>query len=206
MPSSPINGEGRIRGVNAAAVRMFGHSRSRMLGRNATLLMPMRPGRGPRTPAARRGARRGRTPGLAKSAVTREATGLRRDGTLFPLELGVSEVELDGTRHFVAMLRDISERRAAELAIEESQRKLRRADALRRTIYDSAPFAIVAIDLRGVIQAMNPAAEILLGYSADELVGRATPRALSRPTGAFAARRASSPASSASRSRRASTR
>ncbi len=169
-----IDGEGRIRGVNAAAVRMFCHSEAGMLGRNATLLMPLDPDAAPDA-GLPGGHKAGMHPWTREVGLTREATGLRSDGTLFPLELGVSEVELDGTRHFVAMLRDISERRATELAIEESQRKLRRADALRRTIYDSAPFAIVAIDLRGVIQAMNPAAEILLGYSADELVGRTTP-------------------------------
>jgi diguanylate cyclase (GGDEF)-like protein/PAS domain S-box-containing protein len=156
---------GRIVDVNAAAARMFGVGESELRGTGVNGLLP--PG-----DTAREGV------GVALAWAPgpgREVTGLRRDGLLFPLELVVSEVKLDGQPHCVAMLRDISERRATELAIEESQRQLRRADALRRTIYDSAPFAIVALDLRGVIQAMNPAAEMLLGYSADELVGRATP-------------------------------
>lgn len=157
--------EGRIVDVNAAAARMFGATEAELRGASVNELLP---------PAET--AREGAGPALAWAAgPVREVTGLRRDGLLFPLELAVSDVQLDGQPHGVAMLRDISERRATELAIEESQRQLRRADALRRTIYDSAPFAIVALDLRGVIQAMNPAAEMLLGYSADELVGRATP-------------------------------
>lgn len=157
--------DGRIVDVNAAAARMFGATEAQLRGASVNELLPP-------TDTAREGA------GVAlawAAGPVREVTGLRRDGLLFPLELAVSDVQLDGRPHRVAMLRDISERRATELAMEESQRQLRRADALRRTIYDSAPFAIVALDLRGVIQAMNPAAEMLLGYSADELVGRATP-------------------------------
>lgn len=155
--------QGRIASANTAALRMFGRAEADMLGRPMSALVPL-------GDAARGGAAVVFRPGTGG-----EATGLRSDGRLFPMELSVSAVEFDGARHYVALLRDISERRAAELAIEESQRQLRRADALRRTIYDSAPFAIVATDLRGVIQAINPAAEVLLGYSADELIGRATP-------------------------------
>ena len=153
---------GTIVNANAAALRMFGRTEDGLTGVAMASLMPLEDG--PDAAAV-----------LFAPGGGHEVTGLHPDGRLFPLELSVSAVDLDGERHFVGLLRDISERRAAELAIEESQRQLRRADALRRTIYDSAPFAIVATDLRGVIQAINPAAEILLGYSADELIGRATP-------------------------------
>jgi diguanylate cyclase (GGDEF)-like protein/PAS domain S-box-containing protein len=156
---------GRIVEANAAAARMFGAAESELRGSSVNELLS--PGEAVHEGS---GVARAWAPG-----PSREVTGLRRDGLLFPMELVVSEVKLGEHPHCVAMLRDISERRATELAIEESQRQLRRADALRRTIYDSAPFAIIALDLRGVIQAMNPAAEMLLGYSADELVGRATP-------------------------------
>ncbi|MCW7541508.1 EAL domain-containing protein [Aquabacterium sp. A7-Y] len=166
-----IDAGGRLTGANAAALRMFGYTEAQLLNQDVTMLMPL--------PDARQQRERlghwlsGAEPLPAGGGL--EATGLRRDGSLFPLELGLSEVQLDGQRQLVAMLRDVSGRRASELAYEESQRQWRRLDALRRSIYDSAPFAIVATDLRGVIQAINPAAEALLGYSADELVGRATP-------------------------------
>jgi len=166
-----IDERGTIIGINAAALRMFGYREDEMLGRNVSMLMPL-------PEAQQHDSYLKRFQQTGEGAVFGsglEVTGLRRDGTLFPIDLGVNEVLLDGKRHFVGMLRDMSERRAAELAYEETQRQLRRADALRRSIYDSAPFAIIATDLRGVIQALNPAAEMLLGYSPDELVGRQTP-------------------------------
>nr|WP_297351577.1 EAL domain-containing protein [uncultured Caldimonas sp.] len=166
-----IDVSGHITGVNAAALRMFGYAEDEMLGRNVSMLMPP-PDSRQHDEYLQRYLKTGK--GTVFGAG-REVTGMRRDGSLFPIDLGVNEVQLDGERHFVGMLRDVSERRMAELAYEETQRQLRRADALRRNVYDSAPFSIVATDLRGVIQAMNPAAEMLLGYSPDELVGRQTP-------------------------------
>nr|WP_259372058.1 EAL domain-containing protein [Caldimonas mangrovi] len=166
-----IDTAGRMTGVNAAAQRMFGYREDEMIGRNVSMLMPM-PDARQHDDYLKRYLDTGRA---TVFGAGREVTGMRRDGSLFPIDLGVNEVLLDGRRHFVGMLRDMSERRASELAYEETQRQLRRADAVRRSIYDSAPFAIVASDLRGVIQALNPAAEMLLGYSPDELVGRQTP-------------------------------
>ncbi|AKJ27972.1 diguanylate cyclase [Caldimonas brevitalea] len=166
-----VDSGGRIAGINAAAVRMFGYTEAELVGREVTVLMP--PAEMQRHGELLRAYLAGEA--VLAHASTLELVGLRRDGSLFPIDLAINEVQLDGERHLVGMLRDVSERRAAELAFEESQRQLRRADALRRSIYDSAPFAIVATDLRGVVQALNPAAENLLGYSADELVGRATP-------------------------------
>jgi diguanylate cyclase (GGDEF)-like protein/PAS domain S-box-containing protein len=172
-----IDARGHITSVNAAALQMFGYAESDMLGRNVSMLMPM-PDSRQHDGYLRRYLETGK--GTVFGAG-REVTGMRSDGSLFPIDLGVNEMQLDGERHFVGMLRDVSERRSAELAYEETQRQLRRTDALRRSIYDSAPFSILATDLRGVIQAMNPAAEMLLGYSPDELVGRQTPELFHDP-------------------------
>lgn len=63
---------------------------------------------------------------------------------------------------------DITEQRVAELT-------LRRAEALQRGILEAAGLAVIATDVEGTITQINPAAEELLGYRADELVGRASP-------------------------------
>ena len=49
--------------------------------------------------------------------VGREVTGLRKDGSSFPMELRVSEMRLEDRRMFIGALRDITERKAAELRI-----------------------------------------------------------------------------------------
>ncbi len=53
-------------------------------------------------------------------------------------------------------------------------RRLRRANTLREAILDAAPLSVVATDTNGLITAVNPAAERMLGYSAAELIGKSS--------------------------------
>jgi two-component system sensor histidine kinase VicK len=57
--------------------------------------------------------------------IGREVGGLRQDGTVFPLDLAISEVEGLDQRLFVGVVRDISERKAAERALVESEESFR---------------------------------------------------------------------------------
>lgn len=63
---------------------------------------------------------------------------------------------------------DITDQRVAEIT-------LRRAEAVQRGILEGAGLSIIATDPEGRISLFNPAAELLLGYRAEELVGVATP-------------------------------
>jgi len=60
---------------------------------------------------------------------------------------------------------DISKRKKSEL-------ELARSEAFARGIFNSAADGIISIDTRGAIQSFNPAAEIMYGYSQDELLGK----------------------------------
>ena len=64
-----------------------------------------------------------------------------------------------------ALTAEIEERRQTEVALMDSQEKL-------RLIFIGAADAIVMIDQKGVIGSVNPAAERMFGYRADEMVGR----------------------------------
>ncbi len=63
---------------------------------------------------------------------------------------------------------DVTARKTAELALLESE-------ALKASVLEHAAYAIVATDAQGLITVFNPGAEILLGYRAEELVGKQTP-------------------------------
>jgi diguanylate cyclase (GGDEF)-like protein/PAS domain S-box-containing protein len=64
--------------------------------------------------------------------------------------------------------RDITERKQSELALKEAER-------LRSAIIESSSFSIIATDKNGMIISMNKAAQRMLWYEEDELVGKTTP-------------------------------
>ena len=75
---------------------------------------------------------------------------------MFPMELSVGEARGGDEPVFVGIIRDITERKAAENALRESELRL-------RSIIDTVPDAIIVIDAQGMI---NPLARRLSGYSA----------------------------------------
>jgi diguanylate cyclase (GGDEF)-like protein/PAS domain S-box-containing protein len=105
-----INSRGIIQGCNAAAVKMFGHSLKDMLGQNVSMLMPE-----PYHSQHDQYLGNYLTTGEKNIiGINREVKGLQKDGTTFPLELAVSEVELGGERMFLGIAHDITQRVHAE--------------------------------------------------------------------------------------------
>jgi PAS domain S-box-containing protein len=156
-----IDQKGCIESFNPAAERLFGYSRSEVVGRNVNMLMPS-PYHDEHDDYLRRYAttREARIIGIG-----REVTGRRRDGTVFPLHLSVGEMAIDDERKFTGIVHDLSDRVALE-------HRLRASEARWRAIIDSAVDGIVVIDAHGRIEAFNPAAEGLFGYTENELLGQ----------------------------------
>jgi PAS domain S-box-containing protein len=110
-----INTAGLIESCNPAAERIFGYSASEIMGQHVKLLMP-EPYHNAYDAYLRRYQEQG---DVLTLGVGREVRGRRRDGTTFPMELGMSEVQQDGQRLFIGSVRDISERRAVERLKDE---------------------------------------------------------------------------------------
>ena len=150
-----------IRSVNTATERLFGYAARELIGRNVKILMP-EPYSGEHDTHL---ANHFRTERKKIIGIGREVIGRRKDGSVFPMDLSVGEARDRDEPIFVGIISDITDRKAAELAMWESELRL-------RSILDTVPDAIVVIDAHGIIQSFSPAAEQQFGYDSAEIVGR----------------------------------
>ncbi len=110
-----IDGKGIIESVNPAAKKMFGYTGGELLGKNISLLMP-EPYRSRHDGYLANYLRSGEAKIIG---LGREVPGLRKNGEVFPMDLSVGEVRLDGSRLFTGILRDITARKEAETRLAE---------------------------------------------------------------------------------------
>ncbi|GAB3550631.1 hypothetical protein GCM10027343_33900 [Noviherbaspirillum agri] len=157
-----IDKDGVIESFNRAASRIFGYTPEQAIGRKITMLMPpeMRP-------LHDEGMQRYLTTGEARVIGKRnlELPGLHKDGTVFPLELGINETAINGRRVLVGIVQDRTERKKAEQALRESEARSREiTETLGEGVFVTGP--------QGEIVFSNPAAQRLLGWAGDELQGK----------------------------------
>lgn len=153
-----VDGAQQIVRFNTAAERMFGYRRDAVLDQSLDLLLPER----------YRSVHQHHLAAFIATGSTARAMGhlrplaaRRSDGAEFPIEATISQVEIDGRPYAMAIVRDISARYEADLALHRQLRLLNLA-------YD----AIFTRSPDGRITFWNRGAEALYGYSAAEAVGR----------------------------------
>lgn len=106
-----IDALGTISSFNPAAEKLFGYSFSEIINRKVNVLMP-EPYCSEHDQYLARYMAGQSAAGIIGRQV--ELTGLNKDGAVFPLELTVTGMEIDQNKHFVGILRDISERKQYE--------------------------------------------------------------------------------------------
>jgi len=113
-----INHEGKIIEWNPAAEAVFGYSRQEALGKvMAELVIPVE-FRARHHQGFARYLKTGEGPVIGKRL---ELTALRKDGTEFPVELAIVHIPGEGPPVFTGFLRDISERKRAQEALERAK-------------------------------------------------------------------------------------
>jgi PAS domain S-box-containing protein len=115
-----INSDGIMEIVNIQAEKIFGYDRSELLNQKIEKLIP---------PEVAKEHSQNRNsffahPSPRQMGAGRELFGLRRDGSEFPLEIGLAPVNTKSGMKVLASIVDITERRKAELALNESREKL----------------------------------------------------------------------------------
>jgi PAS domain S-box-containing protein len=167
-----MDASGRVLGWNHAAEAIFGYDAGEATGRDmADLIVP---------PSLRDAHRRG----LARFRETErpvvldrrlELTGMRRDGTEFPVELTITRIGLPGAPTFTGYLRDTTERTRADQELRASRARLVEvADAERRRIqrnlHDGAQQRLTAVLLNlGRLRASSGERDPRLDLAIDEL-------------------------------------
>ena len=155
---------GRIISWNKAAEAMFGYTEEEVTGKPVAILMPER-----YRAAHTEGLERMRTGGEPRLiGTTREFEGTRKDGAELPLELSLTTWLTPRGRFYSAIIRDITERKQAEEALQKTYEQL-------RTMIDTSPLAIITLDLEGKVTSWNPAAEMMFGWTAEEVIGKPMP-------------------------------
>ncbi len=162
-----IDQHGIIRSVNVAAERLFGYSAAELRGKNVALLMPE-----PYQSQHDGYIASYRETGQAKIiGIGREVFGRRKNGSVFPIDLAISEFRLGEARYFTGLVRDISERKEVEARLEFYAEALTRQNAeLASSNQELDDFAYIAShDLKEPLRGIHNYAGFLIEDHGDRL-------------------------------------
>ena len=157
-----VDADGTVLYANQQAVAVFGHALADLVGTSVDVLLP----------ESLRSAHRGHRESYVATPSTRpmgaglELLAARADGTVFPVEISLSPMKVDGRRLTLAAVRDVSSQRAAEQALRRSEERF-------RLTFESSPVGIAILRLDGSWSYVNPAMCALTGRSEQELLATA---------------------------------
>lgn len=122
-----VNRAGRIVLVNAQTERLFGYTRQELVGQPMDLLVPdrVRPGH-----AAHR-ASFFAAPGVRAMGAGRDLFARRKDGSEFPVEIGLNPIQTEEGMVVLGTIVDITERKRAEVALQQAHDHLEERVAAR---------------------------------------------------------------------------
>jgi PAS domain S-box-containing protein len=108
-----INTRGVIEEINSAGLFLFGYPKKDMVGKNISVLMP-EPDKSQHD-GYLHNYNTTRKPKII--GIGREVEGLKKDGTVFPFRLAVSEFETNGVQYFTGIIHDLTQRKLQERII-----------------------------------------------------------------------------------------
>jgi PAS domain S-box-containing protein len=170
-----IDAKGVVKDLNPAAARVFGYAADEVIGRNVKMLMP-EPFQSEHDGYISNYLKTGKAKVIG---FGREVSGRRKDRSIFPMELAVTEMTVSGRRMFTGVVRDITERKQVEqhqeLLVAELDHRVKNVLAQVAVVAMSTRQGSRSIDeflrsLNGRIQSMA-AAHILLSKSGWQSVG-----------------------------------
>lgn len=162
-----INARGTVESMNPSAERIFGYAAADVIGKNVKLLMP-EPFQSEHDTYL---ANYLRTRTAKIIGIGREVFGRRKDGSVFPMDLAVSQFHYEGEQYFTGIVRDISDRKQAEEAARKAKHELEHAlaelKAATQQLWQSAKLASVGELAASIAHELNnPLATVTLKLEA----------------------------------------
>jgi len=148
---------GTIQLLNRHAEALFGYRAEELAGQSVEMLLPERLQEIHRAHRTNYMA----APRARPMGVGLELLGRRKDGSEFPLEVSLSPLEAEGAFLVMSIIRDVTERKRAEQALQTQAR-----------VMDSMVEGVVVADDSGRIVLTNPSMDAMFGYAPGELVGQ----------------------------------
>lgn len=166
---SMLDPQGRVLIWNAGGQRLMGWDEAEVLGQDVAVFYPQdaRQAGKPRADLAR---------AQAEGKIEDEAWLLRKDGSEFLAHVSITALHdpAGALRGFGKVLRDVTDQRASERALDAGAEHL-------RSILSTVPDAMVVIDERGKILSFSAAAERLFGFQETEVLGENVRRLMPSP-------------------------
>lgn len=138
---------GNVTYWNASATRMFGYKEDQVLGQSISFIMPVRY-RADHEAAIKRHATTGE---IKIEGKTVELSGLRKDGSEFPLELSMSRWKTQQGTFFTAIIHDISDRKQVEKQIVDQSRALEQRAIQLSTLFEVGSTISGTIELQQLL-------------------------------------------------------
>ena len=153
-PMVMVDARGCIALVNRQAESAFGYLRAELLGQPVEILIP-------EDYRASHPSHRGSffaNPQARPMGQGRDLHGRRKDGSRFPVEIGLSPIETGAGLYVLSSIIDLT--------------KWKRQEERFRLVVEAAPNAMVMVNRRGRIEMVNSQAESVFGYPREEMVGQ----------------------------------
>jgi PAS domain S-box-containing protein len=152
---------GLILRANPQAEGMFGYSYRELVGQPVELVIPERF----HAVHPKHRSSYSLEPRVRAMGAGLELFGRRKDGTEIPVDIMLSPLEMPGGQLTVAVIRDVSQKKLAEQALQRSEQQF-------RSLFEFSPDAIVVTNREGKITEVNTQAENVFGYLRSELLGQ----------------------------------
>jgi PAS domain S-box-containing protein len=163
-----VGPDGAIVLANAQMHKMFGCEAGELVGQSVERLVPERS----RGPHADFRAGFFAAPETRAMGRGRELFGVHKDGSEFPVEIGLNPIHTGGGDFVLASVIDVTERKRSEEALRQSEARFRTMLEFHQAVMNNMAEGLYAVDTRGVVTYVNPAAEALFGWSQADLLGR----------------------------------